>query len=123
MDLELRRAEFKNSALSFILASEVEITDKWLWKTRGEIEFINRILNTSYVELKQIFTIDELLIFYRRKRTLEDLISAAFHSSMENERTSNYIKMLKSPKRISKTFKIEQFPDEFINKFKDAFTK
>lgn len=123
MDSATRRAEFKNSALAFIRDSEVEITDNWLRKSRDEIKFINRILNSPYEELKRIFSIDELLIFYRRKRTLEDLITAAYHSSMENERTSNYIKMLKSSKKISKTFKIEHFPEEFINKFKDAFMK
>lgn len=123
MDPKIRRAEFKSSALAFIRDSEVEITDKWLRKSRDEIKFINRILDTPYEEIKQIFSIDELLIFYRRKRTLEDLIISAYRASMENERTSSYIKMLKLTKKITKTFKIEQFPNEFINKFQDAFSK
>lgn len=121
MDSENRRAEFKHSALAFIRDSEVEITDKWLRKSREEIKFINRILNTPYEEIKTVFTIDELFIFYKRKEILSNLVTAAYNASMENSETSMYIKMLKSTKRIFKSFKITDFSKEFFDMFKMAF--
>jgi hypothetical protein len=121
LDSENRRAEFKHSALAFIRDSEVEITDKWLRKSREEIKFINRILNTPYEEIKTVFTIDELFIFYKRKEILSNLVTAAYNASMENSETSMYIKMLKSTKRIFKSFKITDFSKEFFDMFKMAF--